>query len=419
MQLLTIVKLKKMTDSSSHENKSIYLNNNYNSNNNTMFMSDTDKNTPACSQSLEERSGEDLQKWSNNLNLATEEIVGGTSVSDEEINHSDSDEMLFVNSYEEPITDDDDQQQLSSPSSLNSEDCFYAYRAYRGRIGMEILIDNNNDNNNRLPFDNRLQPEVNPHAEDPDEETDFLEMDFEPDTNSEIENEAKSSDYVLPNGCSDLPHSSREGSNIPEHLPSSFNFLRTNHQNHLESNAGSSMRNNFYDNSSNESENINKIVKNTGTKPKQPSTVANKHLKTTKQHFSNDNTFVITTNNNNTAGCSSLSSYNKSLSNGNYNNNNNNNEDVKLTNRNTLLGDCRFLKMGEHSSDHQKHSSHYKSPSKSSTVTITNNYHHHHKHQKLQSDSDLNEQFLFDIEVGSCMILNRIFDPSILFVFSK
>lgn len=365
-----------------------------------MFMSDTEKNTPACSQSLEERSGEDLQKWSNNLNLATEEIVGGTSVSDEEINHSDSDEMLFVNSYEEPITDDEDQQQLSSPSSLNSEDCFYAYRAYRGRIGMEILIDNNNDNNNRLPFDNRLQPEANPHAEDPDEETDFLEMDFEPDTNSEIENEAKSSDYVLPNGCSDLPHSSRESSNIPEHLPSSFNFLRTNHQNHSESIvSSSSMRNNFYDNNVNESENVNKIVKNTGTKPKQPSTVVNKHLKTSKQYYTNDNTFVITTNKS-TAGCSNLSSYNKSLSNGNYNNNNNN-EDVKLTNRNTLLGDCRFLKMGEQSSDHQKHSSHYKSPSKTSTVTITNNYHHHHKHQKLQSDSDLNEQFLFDIEVAT------------------
>ena len=64
---------------------------------------------------------------------------------------------------------------LSLASSLNS-DCVYAYR---GRI--EIMA--NHDNH----------PLIHPHPENnqqqnDEEETDFLEMDFEPETNSEIEN---------------------------------------------------------------------------------------------------------------------------------------------------------------------------------------------------------------------------------------
>lgn len=61
---------------------------------------------------------------------------------------------------------------LSIDSSLNSDDCVYAYR---GRI--EIMANNN-----------VVSPENHQNQQNDEEETDFLEMDFEPETNSEIEN---------------------------------------------------------------------------------------------------------------------------------------------------------------------------------------------------------------------------------------
>jgi hypothetical protein len=94
------------------------------------------------------------------------------------------------------LQNDDYQLSLSSPSSLNSDDCVYAYR---GRI--EIMANNNPENqlNGAGILQNHEIHNQQNNEQDNEETDDFLEMDFDPETNSEIENDPQS-DQGISNG---------------------------------------------------------------------------------------------------------------------------------------------------------------------------------------------------------------------------
>lgn len=167
------------------------------------------------------------------------------------------------------------------------------------------------------------------------------------DTNSEIENEAKFSDYVLPNG-----HHQPAPHNYHNHPPQQEFLVQPN---------------------------LNRddppicVNKNTGAipKPKQLS-VNNKSSKPSKQITNGDNVFRISTNLNNNFidanSCRTSTSYSSS---------------------------SEIYNVGASSSRETYHSPRisdlkiHKSPSKSSS-------HHSHKHLRLQEEQ--NDQFLFEIE---------------------
>lgn len=293
-----------------------------------------DPQTTSCaSKSLEERPGEEFA----NANDTDENAAD----SENEVANSDSDEMFANNSFDEA---EDDDVQLSSPSNSHNSDVDQRWYAFRGRF---VGIHNDNDINNRLPLDNHPNnlPPAPPQPQE-EEETDFLEMDFEPDTNSEIENEAKFSDYVLPNGHQ---HAAVAALNFHTHpLPPQPEFLPLT----LPDEPASFVR-----------------PKNTGAKPKQPSNVSRPQKPPQRQASDGDNVFKITAalSSNNVGTSSSLS-------------------------RPSTSSDVYNL--GASSSRHDPHAGDvmkiHKSPSKSAS--------HHHNNKHLRLHEEQNDQFLFEIE---------------------
>lgn len=301
-----------------------------------------DKHTSCSNKSLEERPVEEFQVFNE---------LPADSDSDENenpVNNSDSDEMFDL-----PVSDDD--VQLSSPSNSLNSDVDQRWYALRGRWGVNMIGNNHEDINNRQ-LDNRV-PEHNQQPQQPqeEEETDFLEMDFEPDTNSEIENEA-----TLPiNASSSSNTNSYNFLNrslplqLPQHdfrLPPLLAASPTQEPDHL----------------------IRPAAKSTGAKPKQLSTNS-RPQKVSKHITDGDDTFKMP---------SAISNNNNSLT--------------------ILDGSSRIYTNGDdiynlgasssRTSNDRLHNNHdtkiHKSPSKSSS--------HNHKHLRLHEEQ--NDLFLFEIE---------------------
>lgn len=132
-----------------------------------------------CSSSVEESKNEHHKPNSSNIEEPADSENENQEISEDE----------FVN-YE------DDDEQLSSPSNSFNSDVDQQWYEFRGRWMINAMDPNQQPP--LLPLDNR-PPDNNPPQPQEEEETDFLEMDFEPDTNSEIENEAKgAADYANP-----------------------------------------------------------------------------------------------------------------------------------------------------------------------------------------------------------------------------
>jgi hypothetical protein len=296
--------------------------------------------------SLEDRASEDFQ----NFNDPPE--------SDE--NENDSADEMFVNS------DEEEDVQLSSPSNSLNSDVDQRWYAFRGQWDVNMIVNNNaNIINNRQVVDN--QPEINqpPNQPQEEEETDFLEMDFEPDTNSEIENEAKFSDYVLPNGHASNSNSfNYHNHHPPLPLPQISNLPPA--QLIVEPDSFAIP-----------------VCKNTGAKPKQLQ--ANRPQKTTKQQVSDgDNVFKLCTVtsanlNSNNGPSSSLSSI--------YTNGDEIYNIGASSSRAVHLNDRPFSSPTEEANVFMKI---HKSPLKSSS--------HNHNHKHLRLHEEQNDQFLFEIE---------------------
>lgn len=328
-----------------------------------------DKHASSCSKSAEDRKIEEFQNFIENP--AENEDENSDENENPAIN-SDSD----VNSYDDLAVSEDDDVQLSSPSNSLNSDVDQRWYAFRGRYGVNMV---ENNHNNNPPLDNRLRPEnVQPQPPQEEEETDFLEMDFEPDTNSEIENEAKDSDYV-PNGHQHAAASNSNSfnfHNLPLPLPHSGPDFRLSS---LPPRIQSPV---------NEPDNfLRPANKNTGAKPKQLSTIG-RPQKTSKQVSDGDDTFKISSTNNK-SNCSSSNLghssrifncatngdeiYNLGASSSRASHDNDRLYKDSLANYNH---DVSFMKI-------------HKSPSKSSN-------HHNHKHLRLHEEQ--NDQFLFEIE---------------------
>lgn len=322
----------------SNKNSSLALNNN---------NFEMDKNT---SKSSEERPVEEFR----NFNVE--------SPVDLEDGDSDENPVNLSDSYDElPVSDEDDDVQLSSPS--NSADYESRWYAFRGRMNM--MDDNHNDINNRQ-LDNRVvennPPQQQPHEE---EETDFLEMDFEPDTNSEIENEATlpvqlpnphptnaiSFNFQLPQPDFRLinPPPPPNGAAVVAKEPESF---------------------------------LIPTARNTGAKPKQISR-PQKQI-TSRRVTDGDDVFKITINNNNnhfthsTSQCHPSSIFTGAES---------RDETYNLGASSSRTGDRVSLNFNQDPSGFLQI---HKSPAKSL------NHQHAHKQQRLHEEQ--NDQFLFEIE---------------------
>lgn len=269
------------------------------------------------------------------------------SENDEQSNDSDDSE-IFMHSNS---CNSDDDVQLSSPSNSDGEQQWYAYR---GRVGINLM-----DNDNRPLLDNLNMPDLAQPAQP--EEEDFLEMDFEPENNSEIENEAKFSDYVPLNG-SHNNHSSRESS--------------VNNSNTFSFNPPTQDFRNLPQAGLTESE---EISKNTGTRPKQPT--VNKNQKIIKKHaMVGDSTFhIVTDTPSNNATTYNSCTLNKSADEV-YN--------IGASSSRALLSD-RPSRDSSNMYSLELSNSIHKSPSKTSN-------HQQNKHQRLHEEQ--NDLFLFDIE---------------------
>ena len=116
---------------------------------------------------------EDEQMIENHFHQNSERIESpNPSSSDQDLEDEDDIDEIMLDFVGQDQADDG----LSLASSINSIDCVYAYR---GRIDLEIA---NHDNH-------PIHPHPENQQQNDEEETDFLEMDFdEPETNSEIEN---------------------------------------------------------------------------------------------------------------------------------------------------------------------------------------------------------------------------------------
>lgn len=267
---------------------------------------------------------------------------------DLENNFSDSDDDQFINSF-------------SSPSNSGDEEL--RWYAYRGRLGINFMERNDAPNNQfNYPLQNENHQANNPNIQQnqqEEEETDFLEMDFEPDTNSEIENDNDGRfnlNYDIRNGHNNLPE------NQQQQLPS---------RNHLNFNINQQSLNEL------ENQNHNISIRNTGAKPKQFS--SSRNLKSPKQNLQQvsdgDNTFKITGHLYPESSSSSKlqqkddDAYNIGASCSRYSLN----SERPYHRPNNL--DINYLKP-------------HKSPSKSSS--------HNHKQQRLHEEQ--NDQFLFEIE---------------------
>lgn len=307
----------------------------------------------------------DKNIFSKGLEDKQKEYLQSSNEVPPEIEETDSDEnpINLSDSFEDlPVSSDqtDDDVQLSSPSNSLNSDVEQRWYAFRGRCG----IADNNHNENNLSLDNQL-PEINQQPQQQDEEeTDFLEMDFEPDTNSEIENQA-----TLPNGN----HHASSSSNI-----NSFNFVNPSLPQSSRINVLSDPVPAFKESARIEN-------KNTGAKPKQLSAV-NRTQKTSKHVSSGDNVFKMCSVNNNNI-MESLYNYSASSA--------SNSQEVynigASSSRELYTNDRPFFETKQKfSNDENSFMKIHKSPSKSSN--------HHHNHKQLRLHEEQNDQFLFEIE---------------------
>lgn len=285
-----------------------------------------------------------------------------------ELEEADSDEnpVNLSDSYDDlPVSDEDDDVQLSSPSnSLNSEinnsveQRWYAFRGIVDRRWGVNIDDNHNDINNRQ-LDNRQLDNQPPQQPQEEEETDFLEMDFEPDTNSEIENEA-----TLP-----LPNLHPTNSN-------SFNFQLPQPDFRLIN----PIPNGPVVVASEVESFLVPPAKNTGAKPKQQIIRPQKQT-TSRRVTDGDDVFKITISNNNNhinpSQCHPSSIYSSAESRDDIYNQgaSSSRSSDRLSFNQDPVG---FLKI-------------HKSPAKS-----LNHHQHTHKQQRLHEEQ--NDQFLFEIE---------------------
>lgn len=317
-------------DESNNKN-SLPLNNNF----------EMDKHTGCSSKNIEERPSEEF----HNFNACEE----GDSDDNPAVNLSDS--------YEDdlPVSDDDDDVQLSSPSNSLNSDIDQRWFGQRWGAGNNMIDDNHNNHLNIRQLDNQIPPQPQQQEE---EETDFLEMDFEPDTNSEIENEAT------------LPHPNQSNLN-------SFNFQLPQPDFRLVHPLpnGSAVL-------ADESESLLPLPpRNTGAKPKQNNRIQKQTV--SRRATDGDNIFKITINNNHidtlTSQChpSSFSSSSATKRDDIYN----------LGASSSRTGDRLPLSFDQDPSGFLKI---HKSPAKSST--------HQHTHKQQRVHEEQNDQFLFEIE---------------------
>ncbi|CAG9803356.1 unnamed protein product [Chironomus riparius] len=262
-------------------------------------------------------------------------------------------------------SDDGDQYLNSFSSPSNSGDDELRWYAYRGRLGINFMEQNDAPNSQLIyPLQNENHQANNHNIQQnqqEEEETDFLEMDFEPDTNSEIENDNEGRfnlNYDLRNGHNNVPENQQQ-------LPS---------QNHLNFNINQSLNEELV--------NHNSSVRNTGAKPKQFSSNC-RNLKSPKQNpqlaSDGDNTFKIT---------GHLYPYPESSSSSKPQQHLNDDDSYNIgasCSRHSLNSERSFHRHNNFESNYIKP---HKSPSKSSS--------HNHKQQRLHEEQ--NDQFLFEIE---------------------
>lgn len=316
-------------------------------------MEKTGTRDAGCSsKSLDDRKSEDFQTFND-------------------IDESDDDNpQNLSDSFDDMPVSDDEDVQLSSPSNSLNSDVDQRWYAFRGRWG--VNVDNNNHidlDNQRLPANNQALGALQQPQEE--EETDFLEMDFEPDTNSEIENEA-----TIPNDpqIASNTNSFNFHPSLPLPQPPEF-LLNTSPQKAVPV----AVEPDIF---------LRPVVRNTGAKPKQASTIV-RPAKPSKQVTDGDNVFRISTlNNNNNHIASSPSLCHPSSF-------------FRPTSRSDEvynLGASSSRASSNHndrsfneslSQDHNGFMKVHKSPAKSSG-------HHNHKHQRLHEEQ--NDQFLFEIE---------------------
>lgn len=274
---------------------------------------------------------------------------------------SSDDGDQFINSFEE-----EDDVQLSSPSNSDGEQRWYAYR---GRWGINLMenngiingeiLENNPQNHIQQQQQQQQQPLPNLQQHRDDEETDdFLEMDFEPDTNSELEIENEN--FGHNNSAIDNHNHNNNNHHIHNNL-FQLNQAAGEQQQASSASAGNSSI-------------INKLQSSTGAKPKQFS-LSNRNLKSPKsqqqQHASDgDNIFRITHLHNN-----ETSAYNYHFKHGN---------ELDVYNLGASCSSKQAL-LNDKTSYHQNALKPYKSPSKTAQ--------HSHKQQKLHEEQ--NDQFLF------------------------
>lgn len=203
----------------------------------------------------------------HNNNIEAEKCCSNNSQAIDEKSHDE--QPSNANNVDEPVTDsenenpeisedeefvayEDDDEQLSSPSNSDVEQQWYA-------IHGNWMIRNVNNQPPLLPLDNQHQ--VQGREVQGTDDDDFLEMDFEPDTNSEIENEAK--------GAADYPQmlNGHQNDFIPPQLLGFPNASQP------------SMANGELLNGHNNSRPSN----HTGAKPKQRT--ASQHIPTQQKHF--------------------------------------------------------------------------------------------------------------------------------------
>lgn len=315
-----------------------------------------DKNTPGyISKSVEDRKGEEFQNC-NEVPVESDDV------------DSDENQVNLSDSYDElPVSDEDDDVQLSSPSNSLNSDVDQRWYAFRGRWG---IVDNNQNDVDNRRFDNQLpeihnQPQLQQQQQQEEEETDFLEMDFEPDTNSEIENEA-----TLPNG-----------NQHPANNTNSFSFLNLP-QLPLQQPDYRLVTSPLIEDPENF---IRPETKNTGAKPKLM-TVNSRPQKASKQVSEGDNVFKLCTINNNIS-LSSKPGHSPSIYNGAINSDEVYNLGASSSRSNHDSSRLYFDSYQQnYNQDVMKI---HKSPSKSSS-------HHHNKHQRLHEEQ--NDQFLLEIE---------------------
>lgn len=380
-----------------------------NNKNNSVFL---DFKCDSSSNSVDDSinncsSGSNLRKMTSVRNLNEDESGKAQSfedfsglvddIDDSEDSVQEIDEIMFgfVNS---------DEYQLSSPSSLNSDECFYAYR---GRI--DIMPQNPHEHLNfqQNGLIGPLQNE-NQHNENDNEETDdFLEMDFDPETNSE--NDPQSDNINLPQ------HSSIH---LTNHMNGQHLFDTTNKMDQYNGGGvaststttancstlnGSSGLVNGHSSSQNDS---HKTVKNTGTKPKIPSATTSNSSKSTKKHISSEDKLHL----NNNYYCNSTSyglnnpspstslTFNLSNSKSNSLNNNINTLDYLSngSNSNLLLNDSQFynLSVENQLNNNFKYYHNYN--------YLQNSHHYLHNNQEHFEKQQQKDEFdlLLDIEVS-------------------